>query len=419
MLPIENLIRTNFVDGIRFNPQQIQLTNKYYDSKIGLANAYGIGKGILVGFKNSLSVVIENNKLFLKPGALIDGEGNILYVNKEHLILDNLANKQFENKKSLYIYIQYKTKLEDIQESRHDKDIKLHYKISDDYQIFIQEKNFRDKTLMELARFYVDSSSGSNLKMAINPFNPSSNEIDIRFAPKVVSQNNIMSPDEKILISSILRKYANFLNELSFRKRVISASGAASYAYKVSSDVMTGEVTPWQLYDMLYELLNISLYIYKERAQIVNTALWKNIKRLQSIFQFTESYEVDYYETHLDIDSSFFSKVIMHYSNAAVFDGNWDNILEEEEEKETANDKGYLIVGSAKSCDVHVEGEDIAQEHAKLFHYKGGFFIEDIGNTSGVYVNAEKVDKGVKKFVRAQDYIVLGKNGKILNLHNI
>lgn len=419
MLPVNNFIRTNFVDGMRFNPEQIQLTNQYYDFKLGLANAFGIGSGILVGFKSSLKVTVENNKLVLKSGALIDDEGNIIYVPKEYIILDNISNKQFENKKSLYIYIKYTTKLDDLQESIHDRDIKLNYKIIEDYEVVIQEKSFRDKSLVELARFYVEFSNGVNIKTATNPYDPIANEIDIRFASKIISKNHIMNQDEKILISSIIRKYANFLNELSFQKKVMTASQAASFAYKVASDINIHEITPWQLYDMLYELLNISLQIYKEKTEIVNTALWKNIKRLQSIFSFSESYEVDYYLTLLDIDNSFFSKVIMHYGNASVFDGNWNNMLNDEISDEKKEDKGYLLIGSDSICDIHMEGEDVSSEHAKLYAYKGGYLIEDMENTSGVYINAEKLEKGVKRFVKPQDYISIGKSGKILNLNNI
>lgn len=419
MLPVENFIRTNFVDGIRFNPEQIQLTDKYFDTKLGLINAYGIGQGILVGFKNSLQVVIENDHLILTAGALIDNEGNIIYVNKRHVILNNLSLKQFEDKKSFYVYIKHEINFEDLQESKFDKDVKIHYKISESFKVVVQEKSFRDKSLVELARFYVDPKYGTNLKTPLNPFNPAANEIDIRFAPKVISNNHGLNQDEKILVSAILRKYANFLNELGFRKKLFTAMQTAAFAYKVETDVKVLQIAPRQLYDLLYELLNISLQIYNEREEIVNTAYWKNIKRLQSIFNFTEKYQIDYYATNLEIDSSFFSKVIMHYSNAAVFDGDWDAMLQDEIEEEEVIQKDYLIVGSAQNCDIIVEGDDIASEHAKLYVYKSGYFIEDLQNTSGVYVNAEKLDKGVKQFIRHQDYVVLGKNGKVLNLQQI
>jgi len=419
MLPVENFIRSNFIDGIKFNPEQIQLNDKYFDEKFGLATSYGIGKGILVGFKSSLRVIIENEKLVLKSGALIDAEGNILFVNKEHIILENIANKQFESKKSIYVYLKYETRFEDLQESRHDKDVKLHYKIVDSYQVLVQEKSFRDKSLTEVARIFIDYKTSANIKMPINPFDPSSNEVDIRFAPKIVAKNHIVSSDEKILVSSILRKYANFLNELGFRNKIMTASQTASFAYAITANVKSFDITPWQLYDMLYELLNISLQVYNEKTEIVNTGFWKNIKRLQSIFAFSENYEVDYYSALLDIDSSFFSKVILHFSNAAVFDGDWDAILDDKEATVEKVDKGYLVAGTAQSCEIVMEGEDIASEHAKLYPFKGGYLIEDMFDTSGVYINAEKLEKGVKKFIRAQDYIVLGKTGKILNLHNL
>jgi rRNA-processing protein FCF1 len=415
MLPIESFERTNFLDGMKFNPEQIQLTNKYYDNKIGLTNAYGIGKGLLVGFKQSLRVVVDNNKLIVHPGALIDNEGNVLYINKSQIVLESVNLKQFVNDKiNYYVYIKYKTELKDLQESKQNSGIMLHYKIADDFTITISEKN-RDKTLIELARFYVDKDVGINLKMPINPFNPLSNEIDIRFAPKIVPKNFIMDYDQKIFISSSIGNYANFLNELCFRKKLLSASQASSYAYKVNLDIKINDITPWQLYDMLFELLNISLKMAIERPEITETALWKNIERLQSIFSFKDEEQnqvvyIDYY----DSDSSFFSKVIEHYRNASL-DTDWDNILKEQVQENEV--KEYFLVGSGKDCDIQIAGDDIAKEHARLYKYNNGYYIEDAGDTSGVYVNAEKVDKNVKKYVRFQDHITLGKNGQVLNLH--
>lgn len=419
MLPVEKFIKSNFVDGIKFNPEQIQLSNKYYEEKLGLANSYGIGIGILVGFKDSLKVVIDGDKIVVKPGALIDNEGNMIYVDKEHIIIEGLSNRQYHDKKSIYIYIRHTTRLDDLQESKYSHDVKIHYKMIDTYQILLQEKTYTDKTVVELARIYIDSKEGHMIKMPQNPYNPTANEIDISFAPKVVAKNTLINYEEKGLITSVLRQYGNFLNELGFRKRVLTATQVASFAYKIAMDIKTTDITPWHLHDMLYELLNLTLEIYKEKEEIINTALWKNVTRLQSIFNFVESNETDYYEINLDIDVSFFSKVITHYSSAAVFNGDWDSILKEEVKVEEKEERDYLTIGSGENCDIVVDGEDIAREHAKLYQYPKGMFIEEMPDSSGVYINAERLERGVRQLVKLQDFVVLGKNGKILNLQNL
>jgi hypothetical protein len=420
MLPVKNFIKTNFVDGIKFNPQQIQQNDEYYDAKMSLSNAYGIGVGILVGYMDSLRLTILNGKLVLKPGALIDSEGNLILVQNEEVILDNIMTKQFNNKKSIYVYIKYTTELDELKESKHNKDVKLHYKIEDKYIISIEEKNFKDKMLFELGRIFINHSANENIKTPTNPYAPKDNEINIKFAPKVIGKNHIISHTDKRNIIAVMSQYANFLNELSYRKSLISSTQPAAFAYKIASDINNLEITPWELYDMLFELLNITLHIYNEKEEVVNTALWKNVKRLQSIFNFSEKYEVDYYYTYLDNEMSFFSKVIMHYDNASIFDGNWDDLFKDDTKDDVKDDKGYLLIGSGNHCDIVIDddNEDIANEHAKLYKYKNGYFIEDMKNTSGVYINAEKLEIREKRLVRAQDFVVLGKNGKILNLNN-
>jgi len=76
-------------------------------------------------------------------------------------------------------------------------------------------------------------------------------------------------------------------------------------------------------------------------------------------------------------------------------------------------------VGCDPENDIIVEGEDIEALHAKLYPYKDGYFIEDVSRTSGIYINAERLESGVKKLIRHEDFTSLGKHGKILNLSNI
>ncbi|MBN2823884.1 MAG: FHA domain-containing protein, partial [Campylobacterales bacterium] len=141
------------------------------------------------------------------------------------------------------------------------------------------------------------------------------------------------------------------------------------------------------------------------------------IVRIQYIFTFQEHLRISYYELLLNIDNSFFSKIILHFNSATVFDGDWENIFKEQKSQKAAKD--YLIIGSDEGCDIVVEGEDIASKHAKIYKYQTGYFIEALAGSSGVYVNAQRIDEGTKKFIRKQDYVVLGKNGRVVNLQNI
>ncbi len=418
MLPDKKLTRTNFVDGIRFNPEQIQTSIDYLNQKLSLANIYGIGRGVLVGFLGSLEVCIEHDKLILRSGAAIDDRGDIILVEQDHVIADDITNARYEHRTTHYVYLSHESKLDDLDTSRYDKEVKLYYTIRESFQTVVSDKPLRTQSMVEVARFYVNKKSASRLRQAPNPFEAGENEIDRRLVPKIVSANTLILPEDILIISDTFKNYGSFLHEFGYRKSIHSMAAVAAFAMQLGSRVRhSANLSPWELYDMFKELLTMSLGIINERDDITNTAFWKNIIRLQNIFELKESLRIDYYRLMLNIDNSFFSKVILHCNSATVFDGDWENILREKKEEKKLKD--FLLVGRDPGCDIVIDGDDIAPQHAKIYRYQSGYFIEDLPGTSGVYVNAERVDLGTKKFIRKQDYVVLGKNGRVVNLQNI
>ncbi len=416
MLEIDNFEKTNFADGMIFNPEQIKLNDNYYANKNALLSRYGFGKGILVGFLSNLRVGIKDSQLILYPGAAIDENGNIFLVNKKRILLKDINISQFRDESTMYVYIRYKEDLLDQKEVRGDNDHKHFYKISESYAVEIKEKVMGNSDLFELARIQINQKSSNNLKEATNPYSPFDNEIDLRFASKNFTTKSSMKHNERLMISNIIRKYADYLTEFSYHKKSFTATIAASAANKVVTDVILLSLTAEGIYELLQHLVYVSSKIEDEITDVVNTGFWKNILRLQSIFSFSETYDISYYDLLLNIESSFFSKVLLHLGNASIHDGNWEETVDETVEE---IQKGYMSVGSDSTNDVVIEGEDIEPLHAKLYPYKDEFFIEDVSKTSGVYINAERLESDVKKLIRHQDFISLGKHGKILNLTNI
>jgi len=418
MLPSEQLSQSNFVDGIKFNPEQIQVSSDYLNQRLSLNSIYGIGQGILVGFLDSMQLVVIENQLILKRGAAIDENGNSIFVDQEYVVLEDITTSKYENRTTNYVYAMHESKMDNLDSSRHDKDVKLYYTIKESFAVVVSEKIMRNQPVIEIGRFHINKKHSDKLRNPINPFEVEDNEINYKFVPKIVGNNIAISTEDRFLVANTLMKYGEFLHEFGFRKAIHSMATIASFALNIASDVKNRpNLAIWQLYDMLKDLLALSLKVEVEREDIQNTAFWKNMVRLESIFAFKESLRVDYYHLFINIDNSFFSKVLLHFNNATIFDGNWETILQEKKEEKVTKD--YLIVGSDASCDMVVEGEDIAAKHAKIYKYQTGYFIEDLDDTSGVYVNAERIDRGVKKFIRKQDYVVLGKNGRVINLQNI
>lgn|GEM_PF-2531693 len=416
MLPKNTLIRTNFLNGMKFNPEQIKLTDQYYDERMSLLSLGGIGKGILVEFASALKPVIKENLLIIEPGAALDSNGNLLFVDKSFTVLDQLQTGNFQDQKTLYVYLKYNDILDDLQESR-DGSLKLHYQKIDSFKITTEAKNYIDKSLIEIARVFIDQSKGDEIKLPKNPFEPKENEIDIRFAPKIISANCVLSYNDKLLVSNIIRKYANFLNELGFKKKLFSASTASTVAYKLVTDIKTFDIATWQLYDMLFDILDVSMKIKDEEKKIQDTGFWKNVERLKDIFEFNEDYKVDFYEADINSEDSFFYKILLHFNNAVIFDGDMEdafNFADEEEKKK----KEFLLIGSGEGTDIRLDAEDVSEEHAKLYPYRGGFLIEDMLDTNGIFINSERLEVGVKRFINIKDYVVLGKKGALLNLNH-
>jgi len=419
MIPDNNLHKSNFADGMMFNPELIRINDAYYLQKSALISRYGIGQGILIGYKSNLRVAVENAQLVLHPGAAINQNGELIIVPHKQLLLKDLSLAQFKDESTLYIYIKYKETLGDKRESKRDKEEKHFYKIDEGYSIELREKVLGSSDLFELARVYIDHKTNSIIKSAHNPYSAMANEVDLRFASKLSSAQALMNHSEKIMMANVFRKYAEYLSELSMHRRLFTASIAAAFANKVVGDILMYELTAVKLYELLNHLLYLSVKIQDELNVIVNTGFWKNILRLQSIFSFSEKYDVSFYDLLLNIDSSFYSKVLLHFGNAAIYDGDFNELSSQDEKSTQKEVRDYIKVGSAEDSDLVVQGEDIAAFHAKLYRHKEGFFIEDVSGTSGIYVNAERLEKGMKKFIRHQDFTVLGKHGKILNLSNV
>lgn len=417
MIEINHLEKTNFADGMIFNPEQIKINDLYYSQKNALLSRYGFGKGILVGYLDNLRVGIENGQLILYPGAVIDEIGNLIVISKKSVILKDLNVSQFKDATTWCVYVNFNEDLTDQKEVKGDSGHKHFYKIIENYKVELKEKLLNSDELFEIARIYINHTVSSTFKEAINPYNPLENEIDLRFSFKNYNARSVMKHHERMMISNILRQYADFLTELSFNKKCFTASIAATFSNKLVTDVKLLSLSSSDLYELLFHLVYISTKIKDELNEIVNTGFWKNILRLQSLFAFSESCEVSYYDLLLNIDSSFFSKVLLHIGNASINDGQWDIAKDEENTEDMSKD--YMEVGSGSDCDIVVEGEDIETLHAKLYPYKDGYFIEDISKTSGVYINAERLESGVKRFIKHHDFTTLGKSGKVLNLTSI
>ena len=421
------LVRTNFLNGMKFNPDLLAISDSYYENKFSILSLGGIGYGVLVGFKDSLVPSIEGNLLVIKSGACIDKLGNLIYLDKpSSSIIDNLYLSNFRDKTTQYIYIKFHESLEDRRADKNNTGNELDYKIANSYEIVMDSHIKTSDDYLELGRISIDSSYGSNDKISLakNPFDPAKNEIDIKSVSKIKAKE-IISKDDILKMESILKQFSRFTNELSYKVKLFSASSVSSFAYSISSDIKNDILYPYNIYDKVYDLLLLCLEIEKEDENIRKTLFWKNIERLKSLFDIKDDGigSIEYYKFSLENESSFFSKVFKHLSNASLFDKNWDELFDEVVEEivvETPK-KTFVQVGRSSKPehgnDLVLTAPDISRIHLKISYYKGGYFVEDLSSANGTYINSVRLEANVKKFVRQEDKITLGKNATLLNLN--
>ena len=55
-----------------------------------------------------------------------------------------------------------------------------------------------------------------------------------------------------------------------------------------------------------------------------------------------------------------------------------------------------LTLGRHSDCDIILSSGDVSRHHAKLIVANGMYFIEDMGSTSGTFLNGEKVESATQ-----------------------
>lgn len=50
-----------------------------------------------------------------------------------------------------------------------------------------------------------------------------------------------------------------------------------------------------------------------------------------------------------------------------------------------------MVMGRHPACEIHLPDRQVSREHARIFHTRDGFFVEDLGSKNGTYVNGDPV----------------------------
>jgi hypothetical protein len=429
MLKNIKLTRTNYVEGMKVSAADFRRTDEYVDHQLKILSLGGMGYGILAGYNESLIPSIQGSLLVIKSGAAIDRKGNIIYLPQVSSPLgEDISITRFPDHSIVYIYIKFHSFEDNLQDDRSGQR-KVNHEIVSSYKIEITTNRFEGSDWIELGRVNIDYEKRNlygqqMISEPLNPFSPRENEIDIRFAPKIVSNLININSEGKDVLAKTLSDFGLFLNSYAGLKRSFTASSAAAYAYRFKDSIFSTIATPSMVYRELRTLVDLVVQIKNEKDSVEREEFWINIVRLKELFHTNENdmqqTTIHYYQADIEFESSYFARILKHFERAAKC--KVDEEIVEEAVEEKPKHKGYVQVGRSVKEE---HGNDIAFEddqtmsriHLNITAFEGGFFIEDL-SANGTYVNAERLEKGSKKFVKPSDEIIMGRRGTKLNLND-
>lgn len=73
-----------------------------------------------------------------------------------------------------------------------------------------------------------------------------------------------------------------------------------------------------------------------------------------------------------------------------------------------------LVLGRDPTCSIHLEGDGISREHARVFLYNASVWVQDSGSRNGVFVNDKRLTR--PKSISPGDVVRLGDHRFTLEL---
>jgi hypothetical protein len=427
----KGLRKSSFYTGTRIKTDVLRKNNDYFESKLKITLLTGVGYGILEGYKNSLRLSIEGNLLVVSSGAAIDKKGNLIYLSEPKTVKQDISLINFKDKSTTYIYIRYEEKDDNLQDDK-NKQQKVYFDVVSTSRVEISSNRYEDDSWIEVGRIHVNSNIARendiyNVSEPLNPFAPMDNELDMSHVPKVKTNLIDISHDDRDRVTTVLLRLAEYLNDISYKYKLFTASTASALLYHIKSVIANDIVSPSIIYDNLRLLIYTVYKIKDEKPEIINSDFWGPIERIKDLINIKRSsqfHSIDYNNLRLENPDSYFSTIISLFDRSAQCSRELDIVIVKEEPKEVIKD--FVQVGRSddpKYGNDIVIGNDpidrtVSRVHLKVKAYgRGGFFIEDMSSL-GTFVNGVKIKENEKKFVKIDDSVVLGKENTKLNLND-
>ena len=369
-----------------------------------------LGYGIIIDGHNNLIPKIESNgkniRVTLQAGAFLDKEGRLILIPKE------TAPKSFniEGYRKIYFYLKSKI-VEDDTPIYKDKRTLIKNNIFD-WEIVISPDP--DDRYIEVCRVELNKNE---ILYPKNPFAPKINEIDMRFVPKIIS-NNSLPQETKDEISEHLYSYGDFFTKLAPKIGSFSASVVASESYHYASKIRLDNLSTFDIYNMLSRIISTTTLFYDEikdkNENIKESYFEQKIKRLQSIFSGNESIttKVSYYDIDLHEGKNrenFWENIFSEIRGIYESNDPW-NLIKSSITK--SKPKEFLLVGrkGVEGLDIEIDSEWVSGNHLKITKNDLDptlVDIEDLGSANGTYLKGIRYENHKKVTVNRGEKIEL------------
>lgn len=379
-----------------------------------------LGHGVIINSGGNLSPNIMENAsttknitLKFETGSFLDKEGRLIS------IVDSLSqsfNIDECYQKTVYFYITSEEVLGEKTEHAGGFVIQDTF-YSGKIIVSFEKKSIQSKHI-ELCRIFID---GDKISHPSNPFKPKENELDIRFVPRVVS-NNSLNGELLDILYTYFYDYAIFFTKLSSKVGVFTSTLVASDAYSSAIKLKLDSFSTFEVYSLLLQLVKVTTFFYdevKDKIENIETSDFRrSLTRLESIFFSDESLNdglVKFYDLDLEEKNdtkNFWENIFAHIKDISHSKDEWKLIVKKEEV--IVGVKDYLLLGrvGGDNLDIEIDCEYISSNHLKITKNDINpelLDIEDLGSSNGTYFQGIRYE-GYKK-------VTVHKNEKI-ELHD-
>lgn len=210
----------------------------------------------------------------------------------------------------------------------------------------------------------------------------------------------------------VLGDFANYLNEMALKYRLISASTASAFVYYIREESYTHRVVSDGFYLKLNSMMEILYKIKEENGDVEKTDFWSNIVELKQLLADRDSFR----------QNGVFKRVLECLTRAIVQDINLESIHQFEGNMVGGTSKGFVQIGRSSKIEhgndiVFKDDRTLSRIHLVVTVENNEFFIED-RSANGTFVNGLKIEKGVKYPVTIHDEIRIGREGTVVDLNH-